>query len=326
MTDLLKVSGLSVVYADGTRPVKAVSEVTFTLRRGEVLGVAGESGSGKSTLLTALARLDRPPAVTTGGTAVFHPGKGQPFDLLSATPHELRTARWTELAVVMQSAMNALNPVLRLESQFTDVLREHTPGMTRRGARERAAELLGMVGIPADRLSAYPHEMSGGMRQRATIALALALGPDLVLMDEPTTAVDVVMQRQIMRQILRLRTELGFAVVFVTHDLSLLIEIADRIAVMYGGRIVELAGAREVYEKPLHPYSAGLRDSFPPLRGPRRELHGIPGSPPDLRALPAGCAFEPRCGSRLPACADTRPELIETGGREVACHLHKGDQ
>jgi peptide/nickel transport system ATP-binding protein len=320
---LLDVRGLSVVYADSERPVRAVTDVSFTLRRGEVLGIAGESGSGKSTMLTALARLDRPPAVTTAGEVIFAPRDTEPFDLLKAHRHDLRKTRWEHLAVVMQSAMNALNPVLRLSDQFTDVIREHT-GMRKAEAVKRAAELLSLVGIPADRLPAYPHELSGGMRQRATIALALALGPDLVLMDEPTTAVDVVMQRQIIRQVLRLSAELGFAVVFVTHDLSLLIEVADRIAVMYAGRIVELADAREVYKNPLHPYSEGLRDSFPSLRGPRRVLSGVPGSPPDLRALPPGCAFEPRCARRLSECATVRPELIRIGDRQVACLLHRG--
>jgi peptide/nickel transport system ATP-binding protein len=320
---LLDVRGLSVIYADSQRPVRAVTDVSFTLRRGEVVGIAGESGSGKSTMLTALARLDRPPAVTTAGEVIFSPRGSDPFDLLKAHPRDLRKIRWEHLAVVMQSAMNALNPVLRISDQFTDVIREHT-GMRKPAARERAAELLALVGIPADRLPAYPHELSGGMRQRATIALALALGPDLVLMDEPTTAVDVVMQRQIMRQILRLRSELGFAVVFVTHDLSLLIEVADKIAVMYAGRIVELADAREVYRNPLHPYAAGLRDSFPPLRGPRRVLSGVPGSPPDLRALPPGCAFEPRCPRKMPECITVRPDLTGIGDRQVACLLHTG--
>jgi peptide/nickel transport system ATP-binding protein len=320
---LLEVSRLSVAYADGPEPVRAVSDVSFTLNRGEVLGIAGESGCGKSTLLTALARLERPPAVTTAGSVVLRPKSGEPLDVLALDARALRRTRWERLAVVMQSAMNALNPVLRLQAQFTDVIREHT-GAGKSEAKARAAELLALVGIPADRLSAYPHELSGGMRQRATIALALALGPDLVLMDEPTTAVDVVMQRQILRQVLRLRAELGFAVVFVTHDLSLLIEMADRIAVMYAGRMVELAGAREVYKNPLHPYSERLRDSFPPLRGPRRVLSGVPGSPPDLRVLPPGCAFEPRCAKRLPECATVRPELIQIGDRQVACLLHRG--
>jgi peptide/nickel transport system ATP-binding protein len=317
---LLDVSGLHVGYESDPRPVQAVVDVSFQLHRGETLGVAGESGSGKTTLINAITRLQRPPAVTTAGTALFHTADGRTVDLLRADRAELQKARWDEVSVVFQSAMNALNPVLRLGDQFVDVLRVHR-GITRAQAEERAADLLRMVGIPGDRLRAYPHEMSGGMRQRATIALALACEPELVVMDEPTTAVDVVMQRQILRQVTRLQAELGFAIVFITHDLSLLIEIADRIAVMYAGRIVEMGPARRLYTDPVHPYSAGLRDSFPPLHGPVRPLTGIPGSPPDLRNLPPGCAFHDRCARRFDPCGTVRPELVPIGDREVACHL-----
>ncbi|MFI6502483.1 ABC transporter ATP-binding protein [Nonomuraea typhae] len=320
MTPLLEVTGLNVEYYDPQAPVRAVNDVSFTLGRGEILGVAGESGSGKSTLITALLRLDRPPARVVGGRAYYHPRE---VDLLRLDADKLRALRWEELAIVFQSAMNALNPVHRLERQFLDVIREHRK-VSKAAARERAAHLLSLVGIPADRLRAFPHEMSGGMRQRATIALALACDPELVVMDEPTTAVDVVMQRQIMRQIMRLRRELGFAVIFVTHDLSLLIEMADKIAIMYGGRIVELAGAKDIYHAPRHPYTRGLRDSFPPLHGERRRLRGIPGSPPDLRETPAGCAFAPRCADRMEACRSSVPALLDLDGRQVACLLHQG--
>ncbi|WP_427891774.1 ABC transporter ATP-binding protein [Kribbella sp. GL6] len=322
---LLEVDGLCVGYETEDRPVQAVVDATFTLRRGEILGIAGESGSGKSTLISAFTRLQRPPAVTTAGKAVLHPSGGAPIELLTATQDQLRAMRWEEVAVVFQSAMNALNPVLRLGAQFTDVLQTHRK-LSDEDAESRAAELLRMVGIPADRLRSYPHELSGGMRQRATIALALACEPELVVMDEPTTAVDVVMQRQILRQVQRLQTELGFAIVFITHDLSLLIEIADRIAVMYAGRIVELGPARQLYDEPLHPYSQGLRDSFPPLHGPIRELRGIPGSPPDLRDPPAGCAFHPRCPRRFEPCDREEPQLLEIGARTAACHLHASEQ
>ncbi|MFD9944840.1 ABC transporter ATP-binding protein [Nonomuraea sp. NPDC059023] len=318
MTPLLEVTGLNVEYYDPQAPVRAVNDVSFTLGRGEILGVAGESGSGKTTLITALLRLDRPPARVTGGRAMLGD-----VDLMKVPQDRLRSMRWERLAIVFQSAMNALNPVHRLERQFVDVIREHRK-VSKAAARERAAHLLGLVGIPADRLRAFPHEMSGGMRQRATIALALACDPELVVMDEPTTAVDVVMQRQIMRQIMRLRRELGFAVIFVTHDLSLLIEMADKIAIMYGGRIVELAHAKDLYHSPKHPYTRGLRDSFPPLHGERRQLRGIPGSPPDLRKASAGCAFEPRCAVRMEACGSTVPTLLDLDGRQVACLLHQG--
>ncbi|WP_327636660.1 ABC transporter ATP-binding protein [Kribbella sp. NBC_00482] len=314
---VLTVEGLTVDYVTGDRPVRACDDVSFELRQGEILGVAGESGSGKSTLITALTRLQRPPAVTTSGRIEFHG-----TDLVPLRPEQLRKLRWTSLAIVLQSAMDALNPVMRVGAQFVDVLRSHDKSLSKADAWARAAELLGMVGISADRVRAYPHELSGGMRQRASIALALACGPELVVMDEPTTAVDVVMQRQILAQVLRLRRELGFAVVFVTHDLSLLLELADRIAIMYGGRIVEIGTAESLYTKPRHPYTRGLRDSFPPLRSELRKLTGIPGSPPDLRNPPPGCPFHPRCADRFDGCDEQRPELLTIEDHAVACRLY----
>ncbi|OKI54866.1 dipeptide/oligopeptide/nickel ABC transporter ATP-binding protein [Micromonospora sp. CB01531] len=320
---LLDVGELTVEYGSGEDAVRAVDGVSFQLRRGEILGVAGESGSGKSTLMTAVTRLQRPPARIASGSVTYHPGgSGSGIDLLASTPAELRELRWESLAVVFQSAMAALNPVMRLGAQFVDAIRAHRR-VGRKEAWSRAEELLDLVGIPTNRVRSYPHELSGGMRQRATIALALACEPEIIVMDEPTTAVDVVMQRQIVHRLMRLRRQFGFAIVFVTHDLSLLVELADRIMVMYAGRIVELGSASAIYRDPRHPYSQGLRDSFPPLHGPLRELRGIPGSPPDLRALPTGCAFQPRCPKRLPECASTRPELPLLVEHGAACLLQR---
>ncbi|MFJ6569202.1 ABC transporter ATP-binding protein [Streptomyces sp. NPDC091292] len=321
---VLEVRGLDVEYATGDHPVRACVDVGFTLHRGEILGIAGESGSGKSTLITALTRLQRPPAVTTAGEILFHGRDGSPpVDLVGLGPKELRRYRWTALSIVMQSAMDALNPVMRIGAQFADVLRAHDRDLGKQGAWRRAAELLAMVGISAERVRDYPHQLSGGMRQRAAIALALACRPELVVMDEPTTAVDVVMQRQILAQVLRMRRELGFSVVFVTHDLSLLLELADRIAIMYAGRIVESGDAETLYRDPKHPYTRGLRDSFPPLRAPLRTLRGIPGTPPDLRRPPSGCPFHPRCAQRVEGCDRTLPPLLEiTDGHRAACLLH----
>jgi len=322
-TEVLEVRGLTVDYLTAAAPVRACDDVSFTLHRGEILGVAGESGSGKSTLITALTRLQRPPAVTTAGSITFHPRDGaQPADLVTLSPAGLRSLRWTSLAIVLQSAMDALNPVMRVGAQFVDVLRAHDKSLSRKQAWAKAATLLGMVGISADRVRSYPHELSGGMRQRAGIALALACGPELVVMDEPTTAVDVVMQRQILAQVLRLRRELSFSVVFVTHDLSLLLELADRIAIMYAGRIVEIGTAEALHTKPRHPYTRGLRDSFPPLRSPLRRLTGIPGSPPDLRNPPPGCSFHPRCPDRFEGCDEEHPVLQTIEEHAVACRLY----
>ncbi|WP_327674069.1 MULTISPECIES: ABC transporter ATP-binding protein [unclassified Streptomyces] len=321
---LLTVRDLHVDYFDQDNPVHAVRGVDLTLRRGETLGIVGESGCGKSTLVTAMTRLERPPAVTTAGSVILHGHDGADnTDILRLTERQLAALRWEKIAIVFQSAMNALNPVLRLGTQFADVLRKHR-GLSKKEAWERAGELLGMVGIPADRLRSYAHELSGGMRQRATIALALACEPDLVVMDEPTTAVDVVMQRQILRQVARLKREFGFSVVFITHDLSLLIEIADRIAVMYAGKIVETGPPRRLYEDPQHPYTTALRGAFPPLHGERREIAGIPGSPPGLRTPPPGCSFHPRCAHRMDACDREEPVLLQLGDAgDVACHLHR---
>jgi len=231
---------------------------------------------------------------------------------------------------VLQSAMHALNPVLTIGDQLGDVLRTHRPDMDRAARRDRAVELLDMVGITADRLRSYPHELSGGMRQRVTIAMALALEPQMVIMDEPTTALDVVTQREILEELAALRDRLGFAVLFITHDLSLLIEIADSIAIMYGGRIVERARAAALFRAPRHPYTLGLLGSFPSLHGPRVHMTGIAGSPPDLRNLPAGCPFHPRCRYVMERCRTELPPLrpVARAGpadpRVVACWLQDG--
>jgi len=242
------------------------------------------------------------------------------------TPAQLRAFRWSELSIVFQSAMNALNPVLNIGAQIMDVLHTHRPEMGPNARRQRVIELLRLVGIAPDRIRSYPHELSGGMRQRAIIAIALALSPELIVMDEPTTALDVVVQREILMKIIGLRNDFGFSVIFITHDLSLLLEMADKIAIMYAGRIVEMATSRELHSQPRHPYSYGLLNSFPTLHGPRRRMTGIPGSPPDLRAIPPGCAFHPRCPCVFDACPANlpvlRPSTSETPEQVVACHLY----
>jgi peptide/nickel transport system ATP-binding protein len=220
--------------------------------------------------------------------------------------------------------MHALNPVFTIGVLIDDVLKAHEPGMSRAARRARAEELLELVGIGADRRRSYPHELSGGMRQRVMIALAIALNPQLLIMDEPTTALDVVIQREILEQLMDLRERFGFTVVFITHDLSLLIELADTIAVMYAGTIVEKAPARELFRAPRHPYTRGLLTSFPSLHGPRVTMTGIKGSPPDLRHTPSGCPFHPRCANALPECSAAPPPRITEGQREVRCVLHDG--
>lgn len=329
---ILDIRHLSVEYASASGSVRALTDVSITLERGQILGLAGESGSGKTTLGHAVARLLRPPAVVTSGQIVYYPrayspaADEQPADILQLNRKQLRVLRWSTLAIVFQSAMNALNPVLRLSSQIDDVLRAHRPEMTTQERRERANELLRLVGISPDRIKSYPHELSGGMRQRAIIAIALALSPDIIIMDEPTTALDVVVQREILLEIARLREQFNFSVIFITHDLSLLLELADTIAIMYAGRIAETATCDELRRQPRHPYTYGMLHSFPTLHGPRRRMTGIPGSPPDLRAIPTGCAFRPRCPMAFAPCASVIPVLqratVETPDQRVACHLY----
>jgi oligopeptide/dipeptide ABC transporter ATP-binding protein len=299
---VLSIRDLSIAYRTQAGDVRAVDRVSLDLHAGEVIGLVGESGSGKSTLAYGATRLLRAPAVITGGS-VRYAGRRleSPADLLQLTPDQLASLRWREIAIVFQSAMNALNPVLSIRDQMTDVIRAHLE-LPRQAAVDKAAGLLDLVGIPRARLRSYPHELSGGMRQRVMIAMALATDPEVVIMDEPTTALDVVVQREILGQILDLKERLGFAVLFITHDLSLLLELADRIAVMYAGQLMEIATASEIQREAAHPYTKRLLRSFPSLRGPRRDLAGIPGTPPDLLDPPPGCPFLPRCTEGTEAC------------------------
>lgn len=347
---LLEVKNLSVDYNALSGTVHAVSDVSFVLKRGEILGLAGESGSGKSTLAYAISRLLRPPAVITGGEVYYYPvtregrDRGpiisslnqkytvkknedgeEVVDILKFSPSQLRAFRWSELAIVFQSAMNALNPVMKIGNQIMDVLKVHRPHMKAEERKQRAVELLKLVGIAPDRITSYPHELSGGMRQRAIIAIALALEPEIIIMDEPTTALDVVVQREILTEIMRLREKLGFSVIFITHDLSLLLELADKVAIMYAGNMVELASRSDLFHHPRHPYSYGLLHSFPTIHGPRKTMTGIPGSPPDLRAVPAGCPFHPRCPFAFEPCNKVFPVLqpaMQGSQQLVACHLY----
>jgi oligopeptide/dipeptide ABC transporter ATP-binding protein len=311
---VLDISDFSVVYRTPGGDVRAVHDVNLALHAGEIVGLVGESGSGKSTLAYGACRLLRAPALITGGSVNYHGRRvAGPTDILRMRPDDLRQLRWREIAIVFQSAMNALNPVLNVRDQILDAIDAHLR-LPKHEALEKVSSLLDLVGIPAARLRSYPHELSGGMRQRVMIAMALAADPEIVIMDEPTTALDVVVQRDILAQIIELKERLGFAILFITHDLSLLLELADRIAVMYAGRLMEVGAAGEIQHEPAHPYTRGLLHSFPSLHGPRRELAGIPGSPPDLRKLPPGCPFLPRCGFGTDACTgvDMRLAPVET--------------
>jgi peptide/nickel transport system ATP-binding protein len=313
---VLEVRDLRVEYATARGAVAAVDGVDLDVRAGEFVGLVGESACGKSTLLFAIAQLLSPPAAVVGGSVVF---RGS--DLVTMTDRQLRSLRWRDYSVVMQSAMNALNPVLSIGAQFKDVLVAHTD-MSGRRITERSVEVLRLVGIDPIHLRSYPHQLSGGMRQRAMIAMALLFTPDLVIMDEPTSALDVVAQRSLMVQIKELQRKLGFAVVFVTHDMSLVSHFSDRLLVMYAGQVVETGPTRTVFDTPAHPYSRGLLDAFPSIRGPRVPLTGIPGAPPDLAKPPAGCRFHPRCPVAFADCPRVEPELYQVGEARARCLLH----
>lgn len=312
---ILSVRSLSVDYFTQHGGVRAVSGVSLDVRRGEIVGLAGESGSGKSTMALAITRL-LPDWQARAEGSIRVAGE----DVLALGPEAMRRLRWRKLAIVFQGAMNSLNPVTTIERQLTDALIAHGV-RDARTMRARGRELMELVEIDASFLHRYPHELSGGMRQRAVIAIALALNPDLLVMDEPTTALDVVVQRQILAKIVELQRRLSFAVLFITHDLSVLLEVADRIAVMYAGRLMEVAPAGDLAKSPRHPYTRGLVRSFPSLSGPRVRLAGIPGSPPSLAALPTGCPFHPRCPLAVDRCRTEVAPLRSVGvDRLAACH------
>jgi peptide/nickel transport system ATP-binding protein len=268
---VLTVENLSVVY-EVENPVTAVKNVSLSLAPGEIVGLAGESGCGKTTLAYAISRLHKPPARIASGSVEFHDEDGTDIDMLALEDEALRSFRWDKLSMVFQGAMNALNPVISIRAQLEDVLITHRPGMSKRDRRKLAGDVLERVGVDRRRLTSFPHELSGGMRQRVMIAMALLLEPQVMIMDEPTTALDVVVQRDILREIMRLRDELNFAVIFITHDLPLLLEISDRIAIMLAGEVVEFDTADTIRTNPSHPYTKRLLRAFPSLTGDRGDF------------------------------------------------------
>jgi peptide/nickel transport system ATP-binding protein len=315
---LLEVRDLRVAYASQLGPVPAVRGVDLDVVEGEVLGLAGESGCGKSTIAHALLRLLPKDARVEG--AVLLDGQ----DILGMSFGRLRAVRWDQAAIVFQGAMHALNPVRRVGEQITEAIRLHDP-VDDREATERVGELLERVGLPGRRARAYPHELSGGQRQRVMIAMALACSPRLLIADEPTTALDVMVQAQVLALLKSLQEELGLALLFITHDLSVLAQVCDRIAVMYAGRIVEEGPAGDVFEAPAHPYARALSGAFPRIGEPgdRRSPAGLGGDPPDPQHLPVGCTFHPRCPARFEPCDQVDPALYPAGeGRRAACLLY----
>ena len=320
---VLSVRDLAVEYRTPAGPARAVRGVDLDIFPGEAVGLIGESGSGKSTIGLALLRLLVRTARVSDGTARFRQRDGAEVDIFALSDGEMRRFRWQEMAMVFQSALNALNPVLRVYDHFRDTARAHgkrDDGWT----RERAAELLRMVQLdPARVLPSFPHELSGGMRQRVSIALALLLEPQMVILDEPTTALDILTQRAIIDVVRALRQRLQFTMLFISHDLSLASELADRVATMYAGKIVEIGPVREVFHAPKHPYTVGLMNAVPPIAGEEFvELTAIPGAPPSLTAVPPGCAFHPRCPYATAECRTDVPPLMEVGPKHLAACWH----
>ncbi len=316
MRNLLEINNLCVDYVSPNGVARAVNDVSISIAPGETLGIAGESGCGKSTLAFAISRLHKAPALISEGEILY---KGQ--DVLKMNHKQLRDFRWNDVSIVFQSAMNSLNPVITIGEQLTDVILAHKK-IPYKQAHDRAVELLGTVGIHGDRMSSFPHQLSGGMRQRVVIAIALALEPKLIIMDEPTTALDVVVEREILNELYELKSKFGFSILFISHDLSLMGEIADRIGVMYAGNLIELGDAKTVFSEPKHPYTKGLISSFPTIHGPKECLYGIPGNPVNLLDTPQGCNFQERCGECISMCIKSEPRLgaIATG-HHVSCHL-----
>ena len=318
---LLSVRGVDVGYRTGRKSrVTAVQDVSFDLYPGQSMALVGESGCGKTTLGLGLLRLLPRTGVVSGGEILFRRKDGTRVDVRTLEKEKLRRFRWNEAAMVFQGAMNAFNPVLKVEDHFLDTFRAHERVGRRRPRKEileRSAELLEMVRLDPGRvLSSFPHELSGGMRQRSLIALALALEPQLLILDEPTTALDILTQRSIVERLAELRDELKFSMVFITHDLGLAAELADRVGTMYAGRLIETGTTRDIFYRSRHPYTSALINSVPPVVGDLHVPESLPGGPPSLHALPSGCSFAPRCAHAVDACTSTRPVLDVLKPRE----------
>jgi len=315
---LLQVQNLTTYYHTLRGPVHAVENVSFTMDKSEALGLAGESGCGKTTIALSLLKILPWNGRIINGSIFF-----KDKDITKMTEDQLRKEiRWKGISLIFQGAMNALNPVYRVEEQIVEAIRTHEPKIKKREAKERIAKLFEMVGIEPSRAKNYPHEFSGGMRQRAMIAMALACNPSLLIADEPGTALDVIVQAQVLKLISELKSKLNLSIMIITHDLSIISETCDKMAVMYAGKIMELGDVVSLFKKPLHPYTQGLISAFPNIKAKKQEMVSIPGSPPNLLLPPPGCRFHLRCGFAMDVCKKKEPAIIEVSkGHHVACHL-----
>jgi oligopeptide/dipeptide ABC transporter ATP-binding protein len=319
-SELLRVDDLRVWYHTARGPVKAVDGVSFGLLPEERLGLVGESGSGKSTVALALMRLIRPPGKVEGGSVLL-----DGVNILELPDEQMRRLRLAAIALVAQGAMNSLNPVIRVRQQLLDAMRDHGVKLSKAAARAHVASLLQQVGLEPEVADRFPHELSGGMKQRVCIAIAICLRPKVILADEPTSALDVVVQRQVMDTLRRVQEELGASLVLVGHDMGLMAQFASRLGVMYAGRVVELSPVRDIFAAPQHPYTRLLIASLPSLEE-KGTMRGIPGLPPSLLERPTGCAFHPRCPAAMPRCSVDDPQLQQVAPNHwVACHLYDAE-
>ncbi len=314
---LLDVQDLKIQFFTFRGAARAVDGVSFQIAKNQTLGLIGESGCGKTTMAMAIMKFVKPPGRVVGGKILF---KGS--DIVSMNDEQIRRLRGKEIAIVRQEAQNALNPVMTIGRQITEMILEHET-VTKKAALARARNQLNLVGISDKRINSYPHEFSGGMKQRAMVAIATACNPQLLILDEPTTGLDVIVQRQILSMVKNLKKELSLTAVFISHDLSVVAETCDRVAVMYAGKLMEETDTVALYQRPMHPYSQALIGAFPSLKGEKRQLRSIPGAPPRLIGPPNGCRFEPRCEHAMAVCAQEEPQASESEGHRVACHLIK---
>jgi len=317
---LLNVENLKVYYSTKKGPVKAVDNINLEIKRGEALGLAGESGSGKTTVALSILKILPANGKIVDGKILFNG-----VDIVKIPEKQMKQIRWKKIALVFQGAMNALDPLYSLGDQIVEAILTHEPKLDKREALSRAEELLELVGMERKRIKSYPHELSGGMRQRGLIAMALACNPELLIADEPGTALDVIVQAQVLGVIEELRKKLNLSMMLITHDLSVIADTCDKAAIMYAGKIVEYADVIDLFEGPLHPYTIGLIRAFPHIKSARTRISSIPGTPPDLLNPPNGCRFHPRCSYATSICRCQEPPLRRIKGKEhfVACHLYE---
>jgi len=315
--NILEIKNLNVQFPIHIGTVHAVEDMTLNLKKGEVMGLVGESGCGKSTLGFSILRLLRPPGRLAGGRIRYHGN-----DIVKMSGKEILSLRGKRIAMIFQDPLTSLNPLFSIGEQFVETIRTHERGISKKKALERAGEMLRRLGIAPERLHEYPHQMSGGMRQRIMIGMALVLNPDLLIADEPTTALDVIVEAQFLDLLNELRAQFNLTILLISHNLGIVAQMADRITVMYGGRLAESGQAETVFEKPRHPYTQGLLASIPNIKLDQPELHTMPGAPPDLVDPPPGCVFHPRCPHVMDKCRQESPRDFESNDHLTACWLY----